>query len=146
MSKIKDAAKRRIFGGPSQAGIRPFTLERNPNRESVGATDWESFMSNVSEPLTQLQLLSDGVSFFYRKCRACTIFLPLNMSNDNELEGYCKKCKIWTCGGCGKSKSKGDGGDIAPGCCDAGRLFRLWAVLGKFDKKQGTLFHHSIAI
>ena len=140
MSKVKDATKRKIFGSPPQAGgIRPFTLQRDGiNKDAVvGQTDWEGFVSNVSEPLTQLQMLSDGNSFFYRYCRGCTASLPLNISHDSEFEGYCKKCRIWTCGGCGKSKGRRESGDIAPACCDAGRLFRLWVGLGKFDSYHG---------
>ena len=142
MSKVKDAAKRRIFGAPPQAGIRPFRLQRDgDNQDAVmGQTDWESFVSNVPESLAQIKLLSDSTSFFHRKCQGCRTFLPLNHITDSEPEGFCKKCKIWTCGGCGKSKGKGESSDIAPACCDAGRLFRLWVVLGKFDKKQGKLF------
>jgi len=141
MSKVKDAAKRKIFGAPPQAGVRPFTLQRDGSNQdtTVDQTDWEGFVTNISEPLTQLQLLSDGSSYFHRKCRACRTFLPLNVSLDTDLEGYCKKCKLWTCGGCGKSKGRGESIDIAPACCDAGRLFRLWVVLGKFDRRQGKL-------
>ena len=139
MSKVKDAAKRKIFGAPPQTGVQPFTMHYDGKDHNTGAgqTDWEIFVSNVSEPLKQLQLLSDGTSYFYRKCRGCNIFLPLNISCDSEFEGYCKKCKIWTCGGCGKSTGKGEDNNTAPTCCNAGRFFRLWVVLGKFDRRHG---------
>ncbi|KAG9245317.1 hypothetical protein BJ878DRAFT_501981 [Calycina marina] len=134
MSNIKATAKSKIPGSKIFRG----RTQQRPS-DSSRPKDLQTFISNVSDPMEQLNSLNFG-GFFHLKCQNCRPASSLQLNEDlcSERAQYCKKCRIWTCGGCGKTTTakESGAGDLAPPCCEAGQLFRIWAILGKFDKKM----------